>query len=260
MSIFSENLRHLRSKRELSQQQVADALIITRARLSKYEEGKSEPPLDILKRISQYYHVSIDILISVNVKKIPLENLLMMDDNRILLPIAVDKSGKDFIEIVPHKAKAGYLSGYSDPEFIEKLQLMQLPFVSQGKHRAFPIEGDSMPPHKEGSFIVGRYVENIADIKDGKTYVVLSRNEGIVYKRLYRKNKKENTFLLHSDNSVYKPYEVKAGDLFEIWEHVCSFCLKEFLPDDLGALNVKEMLHQLRMEISDVKVKVDRLG
>ena len=82
MSIFSENLRHLRNKRELSQQQVADALIITRARLSKYEEGKSEPPLDILKRISQYYHVSIDILISVNVKKIPLENLLMMDDNQ----------------------------------------------------------------------------------------------------------------------------------------------------------------------------------
>ena len=93
MSIFSENIRHLRGKKELSQQKLADNLTITRARLSKYEEGKSEPPLDVLKQISQYFHVSIDILISVNLKKIPLESLLKMEDNRILLPITVDKQG-----------------------------------------------------------------------------------------------------------------------------------------------------------------------
>lgn len=76
-----------------------------------------------------------------------------MEDNRILLPITIHKSGKDYIEILPQKAKAGYLSGYSDPEFIEKLQQMQLPFIRQGKHRAFPIEGDSMPPHREGPLL-----------------------------------------------------------------------------------------------------------
>src|ERR1051326_4522540 len=128
MSIFSENIRLLRGKKGYSQQKVADDLIITRARLSKYEEGKSEPPLDVLKRISQYFHVSIDILISVNLRKTSLDSLLKMDDNRILLPITVDKQGKDFIEIVPHKAKAGYLNGYRDPEFIESLQQMHLPF------------------------------------------------------------------------------------------------------------------------------------
>jgi len=253
MSIFSENIRHLRGKKELSQQKVADNLTITRARLSKYEEGKSEPPLDVLKQISQYFHVSIDILISVNLKKIPLESLLKMEDNRILLPITVDKQGKDFIEIVPHKAKAGYLNGYGDPEFIENLQQMHLPFISKGKHRAFPIEGDSMPPHKDGSFIIGRYVERLSEIKDGKTYVVLSKSEGIVYKRIFRKNKKENILLLHSDNPVYKPYEIKSSEILEIWEHVCSFCTKEFVPDQLNYESIRDMFRQLRMEISDFK-------
>ena len=161
MSIFSDNIRHLRLQRGISQKKLADDLIITRVRLAKYEEGKSEPPFDILKRISHYFHVSIDILIAVNLKKIPAESLLTMQDNRILLPITIDASGRDYIEILPHKAKAGYLTGYSDPEFIEQLQQMQLPFVTRGKHRAFAIEGDSMPPHKEGSYIVGKFIERI---------------------------------------------------------------------------------------------------
>ena len=107
---------------------LAEDLIITRVRFAKYEEGKSEPPFEILKRISKYFHVSIDILINVDLQKIPIDSLLKMEDNRILLPITIDKSGRDYIEILPYKAKAGYLSGYSDPEFIEKLQQMHLPY------------------------------------------------------------------------------------------------------------------------------------
>ena len=253
MSIFSENIKLLRTQAGISQQKLADELIITRVRFAKYEEGKSEPPFDILKRIANYFHVSIDILINVDLNKIPLNSMLKMEDNRLLLPITIDKSGRDYIEILPYKAKAGYLSGYSDPEFIEKLQQMQLPFLTKGKYRAFPIEGSSMPPHNDKSFVVGKYIEKLSDVKDGKTYVVLTRNDGIVYKRLYRKPKRETIFIFHSDNIVYQPYEVKANDMLEIWEHVCSFCTQEYQPDDLGVMNVKEMFQQLRLEINALK-------
>ena len=145
------------------------------------------------------------------------------------------------------------MSGYSDPEFIEKLQQMQLPFLTKGKFRAFPIEGDSMPPHNDKSFIVGKYIEKLSDIKEGRTYVVLSRNDGIVYKRIYRKPKRETIFIFHSDNTLYKPYEVKANEMLEIWEHVCSFCTAEFMPDDLGVMNVKDMFMQLRKEIGALR-------
>jgi hypothetical protein len=46
---------------------------------------------------------------------------------------------------------------------------------------------DSMPPHKSGFFIVGRYVKS--DVMDGKTYILLTKNEGIVYKRLNKTEK-----------------------------------------------------------------------
>jgi len=252
MSLFSDNIKYLRANKSLTQLGVADDLMITRARLLKYEDGTSQPPIELLKKISHYYHVSIDILVSVDLRKISIENLLKLEDNRILLPITVDRQGENFIEIVPHKARAGYISGYSDPEFIENLQQISLPFLRNGKFRAFPVEGDSMPPHKEGSFIVGRYVEKLGDVMDGKTYILLTRNDGIVYKRL---NKNGKNLTLQSDNSVYKPYNVKASDILEIWEYACSIATKEFLPDDIGVENVKDMLREMRNDIIEMKSK-----
>jgi len=253
MSLFSDNMKYLRSTKGLTQQSLADELSITRARLVKYEDGTSQPPIEMLKKIASYYHVSIDLLVSVDLRKVPRGDLLQMEDNRILLPIMVDSQGENFIEIVPHKARAGYMSGYADPEFIENLQHISLPFLRNGKFRAFPVEGDSMPPHKEGSFIVGKYVEKLGEVMDGKTYILLTRNDGIVYKRL---NKNGKNLTLQSDNSIYKPYQVKASDVLEIWEYACSIATKEFLPDDMGVENIKDMLREMRHDIIEVKSRI----
>jgi len=84
MSLLSENLRYLRAQKKCAQQQVANDLIISRGRYSKYEDGKSEPPLEILKRISGYYHVSIDLMVSVDLRQIHVQDLMALEENRIL--------------------------------------------------------------------------------------------------------------------------------------------------------------------------------
>ncbi|MDL2141708.1 LexA family transcriptional regulator [Flavobacterium tructae] len=251
MSLFSDNIRHLRIKKEVSQQYVADNLYISRDRLAKYEEGKSQPPFEILIKLSHYYHVSIDLLLTADIRKVDIDGLLKLDDNRILLPIVVDTKGGNIIEIIPHKAKAGYLNGYSDPEFVESLQHISLPFLGNGKFRTFPVEGDSMPPHKDGSFIVGRYVENEQDVKEGRTYVLLTKNEGIVYKRLKRIDKRN--FMLISDNSFYEPYPVPISEILEIWEYAGSIATKEFEPDNLEPQSIRELLYGIREEVKALK-------
>ena len=122
MSILSDNMRYLRAQLQFSQQKVADNLIITRGRYAKYEDGASEPPIEILLKISKYFKISIDLLVSIDIRKYPLDEIIKLPDNRIVLPIKVDTSGENRIEIIPHKASMGYLSGYSDPEYIENLQ------------------------------------------------------------------------------------------------------------------------------------------
>ncbi len=255
MSYLSDNIRYLRAQKELSQQKVAEALLITRARYSKYEEGASEPPLEVLLRISRYFHVSVDLLISVDLRKIPMQDLLKLEDNRILLPITIDPMGNNFIEIIPHKARAGYLSGYADPEFIQNLEQISLPFLREGKYRAFPIEGDSMPPHKEGSFIIGSYIERLDYIRNGHTYVIITPNEGVVYKRVYKIDDK--TFELHSDNAFYKPYRIEAYEILEIWEYASSIATQEFKPEDFVEPETQAMFQEIKHLLKDVIRKIN---
>jgi transcriptional regulator with XRE-family HTH domain len=187
MLYISDNLKWLRSKRNLSQQEVADGMHLPVDRYKKYEYGKNTPPAETLLAISRYYYISIDLLLTVDLRKISIENLLQLEDNRIVLPVVVDREGNNLIEIVPHKAQAGYLTGYADVEFMESLQQLTLPFLGPGKFRAFPIDGDSMPPHNNKTFVVGKYIENLSEVRNDKTYILITVSEGITYKRLSKK-------------------------------------------------------------------------
>lgn len=253
MSLFSDNIRSLRLNKKISQEKLAESLLITRGRYVKYEDGSSEAPYEILKKIAHYYHISIDLLLSVDVRKIPMDDLLQLENNRLVLPITVDTNGENFIEIVTQKVKAGYLNGYADPEYIESLQHISLPFLGPGKHRGFPVEGDSMPPHEDGSIIVGRYIDQLGDVKDGRTYILITKNEGMVYKRL-NKNKK-NLLVVESDNSFYPVYEVKVSDILEIWEYECNIGRNDSKPAISEAESVKEMFLELKKDIHDLKIK-----
>ena len=60
---FNEKLQELRKNRSLTQEELADALFVSRTAISKWESGRGYPSLDSLKQISRYFSVSIDELI-----------------------------------------------------------------------------------------------------------------------------------------------------------------------------------------------------
>ena len=127
-------------------------------------------------------------------------------------------AGRRDIPFVPVKAAAGYLAGYADPEFVDELNTFTLPMLAGGNYRAFEIIGDSMLPTPSGSVIVGEKVENIDDVKNNTACIVVSRNEGIVYKRVQKNGRSKNKFTLVSDNPVFHPYTVNAEDVLEMWQ------------------------------------------
>ena len=59
-----KGLRKIRKQRNLNQQKVAMDLNISREALSHYENGKREPSLEMLRKLSVYFNVSIDFLIN----------------------------------------------------------------------------------------------------------------------------------------------------------------------------------------------------
>lgn len=254
MLYISDNLKWLRSRRNLSQQEVADGMKLPVDRYKKYEYGKNVPPAETLLLISRYFHISIDLLLTIDLSKISIDNLLQLEDNRIVLPITVDVAGDNLIEIIPHKARAGYLTGYADVEFIENLQQISLPFLGPGKMRAFPIGGDSMPPHTDATFIVGKYVENLGEIKKDRTYILITISEGITYKRLSSKN--QDSLLVEPDNIIYAPYEIKLSDILEIWEYVAHIGRDDSKQEVTDSESVKGMFLEIKRDIGDVKKSI----
>ena len=223
---FAENLKFLRKRRKKSQMDLATDLEITRTSLAGYEKNV-QPPFRILIKISGHFNISLDALI-----KYKLDALSEFQFSQIekgfdvditgrklrLLTISVDNEGNENIEMVPVKAQAGYTNSYGDLEFISSLPKFKLPFLPENKtYRSFQIEGDSMLPVTEGSWVTCSFVENWKQIKDGKACVVVTKNEGIVFKLVYN-YLDEGKLLLISINPNFSPFEIQISQVLEIWQ------------------------------------------
>lgn len=246
MSKIAKNISHLRKLKNFTQEQFADELGIKKSRLGAYEESRSAPPIDMLIKLADYFNLPIDILVRRDLTKSNNLPFIEVGSQRVLFPITVDEKSRDQIEVVPVKASAGYVQGYGDPEFISDLPKMKLPIKQSGKLRAFPIKGDSMPPLQDGAFVVGRYVENLGDIKNGNTYIVVTADKGVVYKRIYQR---KDQLELHSDNPIYQPYTVSKAEVMEVWSFVSSISLNEFEQAQDGQGEVLKAIRELQEEV-----------
>ncbi|MFZ2283575.1 MAG: LexA family transcriptional regulator [Lutibacter sp.] len=256
MNYLSQNIKHMRTLKGLTQEQFAEDLKVSRSRISSYEENRAIPPVEFLIDLSDYFKIPIDILIKNDLSGAKDVSFIEIGSRRVLFPITVDGANEDLIEIIPVEASAGYLRGYADPEYIEHLEKIKLPFLPTGTHRAFPIKGDSMLPVKSGSYIVARFVEEIGNLKDGKTYIVLTLNDGIVYKRVFNKIDEHNMLLLVSDNKKYDPYYVPVDEILELWEFTCSINTQEYEEHELKISSIAVMLNQLGIELKALEKSI----
>ena len=126
MKHIQTNIKHLRALKQFSQERFAEELSWTRSMVGSYEEGRSEPPIDRLIELSNYFNIPIDILVKNDLRLANDTSFIEVGNKRVLFPITVNEANEDLIEIIPVKATAGYLQGYSDPEYIEQLQKINL--------------------------------------------------------------------------------------------------------------------------------------
>ncbi|PCI31029.1 MAG: XRE family transcriptional regulator [Flavobacteriaceae bacterium] len=257
MGKISKNIRHLRKLKDLTQEQFADEILVTRSRIGSYEEGRSEPSIATLISIASYFNLPVDVLIKSDLTAATDASFIEIGNQRVLFPIIVDGENEDLIEIIPIKASAGYLRGYSDPEYIEHLEKIKLPFLPTGKHRAFPIKGDSMLPVKSGAYIVAKFIEDIRDVKDGRTYIVVTLNDGIVYKRVFDKMEDQQSLMLVSDNKKYEAYYVPANEVLELWEFTCSINTQEYDEHELKLSSIMSMFNDLGVELKELKKRLN---
>lgn len=269
MIYLKENMKFLRKQRAMTQGQLADLLDSKRSLIGSYEEGRGVPKLSIIRRMAEIFEVSMDDLLAVDLSQKGLEvgrqkseakRLESRDANDIgikglkVISVVVTPENDERISIVPVKASAGYLNGRADAGYMEQLPHFSMPVaeLSQGRsYRVFQIKGDSMLPVPPGSYIFCDYVEEATDIREGKPYVLITSDEGIVYKRIFLPG--ENQLQLKSDNPEYEPYAVETTSVLEIWRALgfLSFELPE--PDALNVQKLSTAVAKMQEELAKMK-------
>lgn len=267
MAYFHSNIRLLRKRRNRTQDELAHALQMKRSTLSGYENQVAEPGIEVLLAFSKYFSMAVDTLLTIDLEQLSESQLRQLENgddvflkggNLRILASTVDSSNDENIELVNEKARAGYTSGFSDPEYISELPVFKLPFLSSNKkYRTFQLKGDSMLPIPEKAYVTGEFVVDWNDIANGEACVVLTMDEGIVFKIVENKIKEEGILTLYSLNPAYEPFDVKVTDIREIWKFV-HFISQE-LPDPVLPENqLVKTVAGLQMEMQRIKKKIDQ--
>lgn len=267
MSFVGNNLKILRKKLKKSQEEVAIDINFSRSTYSGYENGVAQPSLENLILLSDYYRVAIDDLVRKDFK-----SLEDHEFDRLILGANIDSKGtklrvltslvnsenEELIEMIPMKASAGYTSGYADPDYLKVLPTFNLPFLSkEKKYRSFPIKGDSMPPLVEGSYVVAEFIQNWMSIRNGTPCIIVTKDDGIVFKIVHNLLDSNQSFQLCSTNTFYEPYLVHISQIIEIWKFVnyISPELPDVKIDDTG---VSKSIQDLQKEVHELKLSINK--
>ena len=262
MNHFGNNVQFLRKRKQISQADLAGELGIKRSSLSGYELGNSEPNFENLLKFSDFFKITIDKLLKVDLTKISALYLSQLEQGIDIditggklrvLATTVDSQNEENIELVPVKAKAGYSTGFGDPDFIKVLPTFQLPFLDRNKKfRTFQISGDSMPPVSDKSWVTGEFIQNWNTVKDGYPYIIVTVNDGVVFKNVYKQYEKNQSLLLCSTNPIYEPYEININEVNEIWKFV-NYISDEIPEPNLSRDQLSSSMLSMQKEIREIK-------
>lgn len=135
--------------------------------------------------------------------------------------VVTDISDNEVIPFIGQKAAAGYLQGLSDPEYLENRPPIVIPSVRGATFRGFEVTGQSMyPTFHHGDIVIGQWEDSLENIRDRRIYILVTKSEGIVIKRLLNRINDSGKIIAISDNDdklQYGNYTIDPSDVQELW-------------------------------------------
>ena len=266
---INSNIKFLRKHRNRTQDDVAFALNMKRSTQSGYENGVAEPNLEALVAFSKYFGIAIDTLVKVDLSTISPSQLSQLErgydvhlkgSNLRVLATTVNQSNDENIELVTERAKAGYATGFADPEYIKVLPTFSMPFLSRDrKYRTFQISGDSMLPIPDGSYVTGEYVIDWTYIRSGQPYIILTQDDGIVFKIVENKIEEDGKLILSSLNPLYHPYSIAGADIKEVWKfvHYISGEMPQESENRIREDQLLQTVQELQRKVEEIQLKLN---
>lgn len=173
--------------------------------------------------------------------------------------ITVNERKEENVLYVPVKARAGYLRGYGDADYMVSLPSYRLPGLNNGSYRMFEVDGPSMAPNiMSGDRVVGQWVSNMEEMRDNRVYVIVSRN-GVVVKRVINRLKERGKIYLKSDTVAHRhdfpTVELDPSEILEIW-----YCRLKLSGDFSEPAEVFHRLSDLEAEMTTIRTENNKIN
>ena len=223
MSFFGKNVKKIRGVKRLSQQAFADIFLLKRATLGAYEEGRSEPKIDTIIKVANYFSISIDVMLT---KEITVNQLLSFNGGITTDVNQVVKGG--FVE-VPFVSKLNsevFILDFKESESYQLLPKINVPIQKMNGMLAFAVQDLMMVSNEEGLFpgdIVFAAREMSENIAEGDVVLILA-NDTLFVRRF---SKTASGYLLLADHVNITPVLVDFDTPIFFWK-VFEVLLKRY--------------------------------
>jgi transcriptional regulator with XRE-family HTH domain len=164
-------------------------------------------------------------------------------------PEAQPKNVVKYIPFIKNNGVKEYLANCQKVDYLRSLPTISLPFINSDRSRAFEMGGD-FP--MQNSIVIGVGISDWTEINDGKFYLLVTAQQGVIYRRVYNQVKIKGALLLSSDNSSIPSFEISIKDVVEIWE-VNSFISQQLPEPHISLERVKNIVDDLTNELDRLR-------
>lgn len=251
MSFFGKNIKKIRSVKGLSQQAFADLFGLKRGTLGAYEEGRSEPRIDTIIKIANYFSIQIDNLLT---NDITVNELLKFKGDLTAYSEEAKKELFARIPCITDNSYAEYISHFQNENYIKELPYIQLPINPTKNFRALTITGLEMTNQDRGFYpkdiVIGEKVPStvIKKLNNG-TLVFALVNNSIIFRRLYIT---KNEFIFRADHKNIDDEVFNLSEIKELWRVRYIFCKR--IP--VFSNSFEDKLLSMEQEIIKMKAKL----
>jgi len=265
---FTEAVNFVLSQnKSLKKGDIAGFLKLKPSTFSEILNNRSNVSAEVVANFCTEYNIDIVWLLTGKGEMLKTEKteepIVKIVEGRDLVPKVVvvnEENDEAFIPLVEYKAQAGYLTGYLDENYIEKLPMYSVPGLYGGSFRMFQVKGLSMyPTLQDGSYVIGEFVESWEYMTDNRVYIIVTVNEGIIVKRVKNRIRKYKSLYCSSDNREYGNIRIPIEDVKEVWEAKMHLSF-EFLDPVTNYQKIADLevdIHNLKEQIKHLKEEKD---
>ncbi|MEM9324344.1 MAG: helix-turn-helix transcriptional regulator [Bacteroidota bacterium] len=252
LSFIGENIKKIRTAKNISQAEFASLFNLARPSVGAYEEGRSEPKIETIIHIANHFRLSIDVLLTRELTVNDIYSFGLVNEKlnkahqfkkqpKSLLP--------DPIALVGIQDYVNYIVQYKNGDFISDLPRISVPDGNIRSMRAFEMNGSEMEYHQQGihhgDLLICKRVELEGLPKLEGALLTLITPESIVTRRLLLI---DNGMQLTTDDPNYEPTEIQSDQILECWRVIAVYS-KYLNPPTL----LEERVMKLEREIEKLK-------